>query len=138
MRKLSLVLLAALAACGPKIVLQQPIVVGSPGKVYQSTEAEVSVDVVNNSRLVGNIVAGDVVIYEGLQPGEIKNVGFDCGGAVIVEKVLKHRRRTAARTEYLYFVPDNSNYRTVSHTVSVSCGRQRKTQFRINTVQRVR
>jgi hypothetical protein len=132
MQKIFSVLVAVLlSACGPIIKVSQPIVVGQPGTVYESTEAQVSVDVVHNGQTSGDVLVGQTLIYSGVKPGEVKNVGFHCGGAVILETLTLRTRRNGPRTEYIYFRPSNGG-QVQSTSAYVDCGpysQRQKTQF---------
>jgi len=131
---------AVLAACGPIIRVQQPVVIGQPGTVYEPTDADISVDVVNNSSVTGDVLIGKTVILKDVKPGEIENVGFNCSGFVIFGNRRIRSNGSSNRREYIYFRPQDGRYLTLSKSVSVNCGsrHQQKSQFRITSLRRVR
>ena len=133
-----LAVLVFVSACGPVIKVSQPTIIGSSGKVYQTTEAEVSMDILNNSNVVGDVLVGETLIYEGVKPQEVKNVGFFCDGLLTLEAKRLRLGRAGDREEYVYFRPQDGRYKVESRPVHVSCGRRHKTQFNIRSVERIR
>lgn len=131
----------ALYACGPRIKVVQPVVVGSPGVVYQSTEAENSIDVINNTTVAGDVMMGDVVLYKDLRPRDVKNVGFFCPGIRTYETARHRVSRDRNRNDVIYFKPYDERYQVVEKSVSVVCqnrGSSRKSRFEINNLRRLR
>ncbi|OHA88168.1 MAG: hypothetical protein A2741_00925 [Candidatus Zambryskibacteria bacterium RIFCSPHIGHO2_01_FULL_43_27] len=139
-RQFFLSLLAVLAFSGcyqTKVRLDQPVTVGIPGKVYQATTAEVSVDVVNNSGMMGDILVGETFI-DSLGAGDVRNVGFYCNGMVVW---LQQNRRFQHRGSYNVFVrfkPRDNTYETLSRSVSVNCGTRRTMEFNVRFLRPIR
>jgi len=120
------------------IRVQQPIVVGQPGKVYQTTEAPYSIDIVNNTNVAGDVMMGRVVLYENLKSGNVENVGFHCPGISRYESSTHRARSSGSRNDYIYFKPYDEALQTISKNVSITCRNGRKLQWKINSVPRLR
>lgn len=127
--------LAILAsACTPVAQVNRPIVIGLPGVTYHSTEAAISVEVVNNGKRSGDILVGETVVYKNVVPRDIKNVGFDCDGVITLESRRLMGRSIGSRPEYVNFRPDDGS-KIQTRSVQVNCestaksGRAKKSRF---------
>ena len=133
MKRIFLVWLVAMAAsgCGKQVRVQvvQRVVVGSPGTGYKSTENRISLDVVNNSQSVGDVLVGETVVYPGLNPGEVRNIGFDCNDGAIYVGLIRFRRSSGRgsdrREEFVYFSPRDGRP-IISKQMTINCDYDRR------------
>jgi hypothetical protein len=133
-----LFLMAWTTGCGSMIQMSQPTVVGQPGRVFESTTATVSVDIINNTRFVADILVGETVVYEGVRPTQIKNIGFSCGNMIILEERTLRLRSNGSRSENIYFRTQDGQHQVLSRPISIQCGYRSTQQWDINYVQSLR
>jgi hypothetical protein len=109
------------------IKVEQPITVGVPGTVYQSTSANYSVEVLNNSNQPGDVLVEETLLFEGLESRQVRKVGFDCRGIVMFDGTYRRFRRVTRGTMMMYFVPQDPSYQVVKKSITVSCQNRKRT-----------